>query len=92
MRRSCTAIRVLGQRYRVRWRKMPRSTFGRCNFRRQRITLNTKLTREQAISTVIHETLHVLNEAMQIGLAHSQIRQLESGLYAVLHDNGHVME
>jgi hypothetical protein len=61
---------------------------GRADWIAQRIDIACDMGLDQTLSTHIHEVLEVLNSMFGIKLDHDTICQLESGLYAVLKDNG----
>jgi hypothetical protein len=62
--------------------------FGRADWVSQEISIANDLGDDQTRSTYIHEILEVLTFMFGMKLEHETICQLESGLYAVLKDNG----
>lgn len=62
--------------------------FGRIDFDKQVIYLNSAYSKEQREATLIHEILHGIDNLYQIDLSEKQVALLADGLYTVIKDNG----
>ncbi len=52
------------------------------------ISIDRKVSDEQAKSTVLHEILEALNRHLDLQLSHQTVASLESSLYQILTENG----
>lgn len=60
---------------------------GDCNFSKDQITINSKHSEDEEFSTLLHESIHMLDDIFCIKLSEEQVRKLERGLYMYLTDN-----
>lgn len=63
-------------------------TFGTCLYGEQRLIIRPRTKVSVAISTLLHEILHAINDTQSAGLTEHQVELMEASLYAVLADNG----
>lgn len=80
-------IKILGKYYKV----IPTSEgdYGKCSPESCEIHLRQTQDIQQKKDTLLHECLHAVDEAMQLGLTEEQVYGLAGGVYALLHDNKH---
>lgn len=60
---------------------------GLCDTINHRIYLREGLNQSVLKSTLIHEIIHAIDLAMQIGLEEKQVEALGNGLFAIMKDN-----
>jgi Zn-dependent peptidase ImmA (M78 family) len=61
---------------------------GTCYISKLRIQIDSKNPREVQESTLLHEMLHAISDALELGFEEKTIKRFEAGLYQVLNDNG----
>lgn len=61
---------------------------GKLDTLKQKLFINTKNTKEDQYSTVIHEFIEAVDSFNEMNLSHKDITILEIGLYQMLSDNG----
>jgi hypothetical protein len=54
---------------------------GTCDFNKYEIKISKRLTKQQQLSTFIHEYFEAVNHVYGINLKHNQIEAIESGVY-----------
>lgn len=64
------------------------SNMGSLNTLKNEINLSKLLKPDERAETTLHEVIHAIDGAFSIGLSETQVRQLSSGLFAVLAENG----
>ena len=79
-------INVLGMRHEVIIRTFDQADkslveFGEVDISTGKIYINALHPPDRQIKTLIHEVLEVINEALELGLKHAQITQIETGMF-----------
>ena len=83
-------IKIFGHDFVVKMHKEEDSgnvSLGTYMVGRNTILINTRQSDSQMESTLLHEIIEIVNALNELGLTHSQVSALETGLYAVLKDN-----
>lgn len=84
-------LRILGRNFAVKIDSTMQSdegSIGHVSYNHQDIRLGARAGLPVRESTLLHEVLHVVDVAMELGLSHSQISGVATGLYQVFADNG----
>ena len=63
-------------------------SFGKCNFRLQRIEIANDLNPQKRTSTILHEMLEAVKEYKKCKLCHDDMDRLEVGIFEALTGNG----
>ena len=85
-----TKLKILGKPYTVRYvtgEPLAEDEMGECDDVNQSLYIRDGQVLENEQDTVLHEAIHAVDEAMQIGLKEEQVRRLATGLLAVVKDN-----
>ena len=83
-------LRICGYDYQLQFGSRINSeedTLGETDFSRQLIRLGRGMGDEQALSTLLHEALHVIDHALQLDLQEVGVRRMEAALHQLLKDN-----
>ena len=65
---------------------------GDCNYQDLIIRVDASMNKQQQDSTLLHEILHAVSDALAIELTENQVKRLESGLMSVLKSNKNLFE
>lgn len=60
---------------------------GTYDSRKQQINLYADMTESRRAETLLHEVVHALDDALDLGLEERQVQVLSRGLFTVLRDN-----
>ena len=83
-------MKVLGYNYTLEYGQ-DRDRVGACgrvHSSKLYIQVANDMSKEQVVSTVLHEVIEALNFHLELGLGHAAIMGLEAGLFQVCKDNG----
>lgn len=80
-------LRVLGKTYTVICRKMDDDALGMHKQKSQEIFVRDDLGPDLERDTFLHETIHAIDETLNLGLTEAQVNSLGAAVYAVLSDN-----
>jgi hypothetical protein len=83
-------IRILGKTYSVKFTNdapVHEDAQGHCDYLKLRLTVREGLAPAEERSTLLHEALHAVSQAMGMNLSEAQVGRLEGGLFAMIRDN-----
>lgn len=55
---------------------------------KSKITVRKGMPKDVTNSTILHESMHIINDNLGLDLSEKQILGLESGIFSLLQDNG----
>lgn len=90
-----TTLRICGADYAISFvfRLMERfNVYGQTDLFNNTILIESNLTEPEALSTILHEILEIINRKHILGLDHDTLQKLEVMLFAVFADNPRFME
>lgn len=62
-----------------------KNEYGYTDFWAKEISINAGLSPEQQWATLIHEVLHVIDDALSLNFSEETVRRLDAGLWEFLH-------
>ena len=80
-------LRIFGHDYIVETRNAL-GAFGKASLGDSRIYIDSDMTPEQRLSTILHEALEMMNMQLELGMPHAAICGIETGMYQFLTENG----
>lgn len=81
---------ILGKKYTVKYvggKPLGSDELGVCDPDKHTLSIRSKLVPEQTLSTLLHECLHAISDAVEINLSEKQVKKLETGVYDLLVNN-----
>jgi hypothetical protein len=82
-------VKILGYDYELRWLDEDlNGESGTCRGCTQVIGISGRDHPQQRISTMLHEIIEAINYQLNLGLAHTQITAIETGMFSALTSNG----
>jgi hypothetical protein len=89
-----TNLRIIGKTYSVSYGSttpLNEEDQGNCNYQQQEICVREGLGYDEERSTLLHEAIHAVAYAMNIKMTEGAVESFESGMYALLVDNPHLV-
>jgi hypothetical protein len=82
-------VRVSGIDYPVIYRDFlhKEEKYGECNLDKQLITIAPDMGIDRTLETILHESLHAIEEAGGFQISEKTLRGFSRGVYALLRDN-----
>ena len=84
--RRLETLRVVGYDYAVRYSDH-KTRRGLSDPQNQTITIGSSLPQDQLGEILLHETMHAVDDALNLELTEAQVKGLARGFWAVLKDN-----
>ena len=90
------SLRIIGKDYSVETSKKidygDDILHGMCIDTKCKIQISTEDDKQQQKDTLIHEAIHAIDYAMDIGLKEKQVRLLGTAIYSLLNENPELIE
>lgn len=85
-------LKVIGRDYEIVYLDELKDAVGECDWDNLKIRIKTGQPLPLEVDTVLHETVHAIDNAMQLNMSERQVYCLTTGLISVLKDNQHFLE
>ena len=82
---------IMGKRFTVRWAKLEKDDYGRCESGKCLISVNPDHHGEQQRDALLHEALHAIDHEMYSDMREKQIRRIATGLLHFMRSNPEVV-